>query len=450
MGTIAAISTPIGVGGISVVRVSGEESFEISQKVFKSYDGTLLKDMKGFTCKLGKIFYNQKCIDEVICTVFKSPKSFTGENMVQISCHGGLFITRCVLRSLLESGARMAGPGEFTKRAFLNGKISLEKAESIMGLISSNYEKEREINFSSYCGNLGRKINVLKDKLVDLLSDLNASLDYPDEDVPEISDEQILDILKLVSSELKSLSDSYTVSSIIKNGSRTAIVGAPNTGKSTLMNLLSNREKSIVTDIPGTTRDAIEENIILGDSHLVLIDTAGIRETCDKIEKIGVEKSKEIAKNADLIFMMVDASRDIYNEELEILNSIDKNKTIIIVNKIDINRNYKLDIFKNMNVVCMSAKTGEGIDCLTKKVSDFLNISSIQSGSLLLSTERQYDIINKAYIKISEVINNISSVPRDIFVDMIKEILKILSEFTGENVEKEIVDSIFSKFCVGK
>ena len=420
MGTIAAISTPIGVGGISVVRVSGEESFEISQKVFKSYDGTLLKDMKGFTCKLGKIFYNQKCIDEVICTVFKSPKSFTGENMVQISCHGGLFITRCVLRSLLESGARMAGPGEFTKRAFLNGKISLEKAESIMGLISSNYEKEREINFSSYCG-----------------------LDYPDEDVPEISDEQILDILKLVSSELKSLSDSYTVSSIIKNGSRTAIVGAPNTGKSTLMNLLSNREKSIVTDIPGTTRDAIEENIILGDSHLVLIDTAGIRETCDKIEKIGVEKSKEIAKNSDLIFMMVDASRDIYNEELEILNSIDKNKTIIIVNKIDINRNYKLDIFKNMNVVCMSAKTGEGIDCLTKKVSDFLNISSIQSGSLLLSTERQYDIINKAYIKISEVINSISSVPRDIFVDMIKEILKILSEFTGENVEKEIDGRIF-------
>lgn len=450
METIAAISTPIGVGGISMVRTSGPDAFEISQKVFKAHDGTLLKDMKGFTAKLGNVIHDGKCIDEVIALVFKAPKSFTGENMVQISCHGGIFITRCVLRSLLDSGASMAGPGEFTKRAFMNGKISLEKAESIMGLISSNYERERELNFSSYCGKSGNKIESLKNILIDLLSDLNAEIDYPDEDVPSISDKEIYNRLSDLNDKLNELIKNHDISYVIRNGLRTAIVGAPNVGKSTLMNLISNREKSIVTDIPGTTRDAIEENVIFGDVSLLLIDTAGIRETDDKIEKIGTERSKEIAKSADLIFMMLDSSREITNEELEILNSIDKNKVILILNKKDIKPDYKCDFLNISRVVRISAKTGEGIEELAREVSNFVNLSSIRNGTLLLATERQYDVIKKAFYELSKIINDLGSVPRDILIDMIKNVMDILSEFTGENIENYVVDSIFSKFCVGK
>ncbi len=450
METIAAISTPIGVGGISMVRTSGPDAFEISQKVFKAHDGTLLKDMKGFTAKLGNVIHDGKCIDEVIALVFRAPKSFTGENMVQISCHGGIFITRCVLRSLLDSGASMAGPGEFTKRAFMNGKISLEKAESIMGLISSNYERERELNFSSYCGKSGNKIESLKNILIDLLSDLNAEIDYPDEDVPSISDKEIYNRLSDLNDKLNELIKNHDISYVIRNGLRTAIVGAPNVGKSTLMNLISNREKSIVTDIPGTTRDAIEENVIFGDVPLLLIDTAGIRETDDKIEKIGTERSKEIAKSADLIFMMLDSSREITNEELEILNSIDKNKVILILNKKDIKPDYKCDFLNISRVVRISAKTGEGIEELAREVSNFVNLSSIRNGTLLLATERQYDVIKKAFYELSKIINDLGSVPRDILIDMIKNVMDILSEFTGENIENDVVDSIFSKFCVGK
>ena len=450
MKTIAAISTPIGVGGISMVRPSGPEVFEISQKIFKAHDGTLLKDMKGFTAKLGSIIHNNKYIDEVIALVFRAPKSFTGEDMVQISCHGGIFITKCVLRAFLDSGASMAGPGEFTKRAFMNGKISLEKAESIMGLISSNYERERELNFSSYCGKSGNKIESLKKILIDLLSDLNAELDYPDEDVPKISDAEIYNRLHDLKNKLSEIVKNHDVSYVIRNGLRTAIIGAPNVGKSTLMNFISNREKSIVTDIPGTTRDAIEENVIFGGIPLLLIDTAGIRETDDKIEKIGTERSKEIAESADLIFMMLDASRKITNEELEITNSLDKDKVIMIINKKDINPSFEYDFLNINRVVKISAKTGEGIDILSNEVSNFVNLSSINIGTLLLATERQYDVIKKAFSEISKIINNLNLVPRDILTDMIKNAVNILSEFTGENIESNIVDSIFSKFCVGK
>lgn len=450
MKTIAAISTPIGVGGISMVRVTGDNAIEISQKIFKSYDGTLLKDVPGYTAKVGRIFYNGKCIDEVVAVVFKAPRSFTGEDIVQIDCHGGLLITKTVLRAFLDAGASMAGPGEFSKRAFLNGKMSLDEAESIMGLISSNYEKDREINFSSYCGNLGKKIESIKNKILDILSDLNVELDYPDEDVPHLSDDEILNRLNNINEEFNKMQKNYHINSFIRSGIRTAIIGIPNTGKSTLMNLISNREKSIVTDIPGTTRDAIEESVMIGDIPIVLIDTAGIRETNDKIEKIGTERSKEIAKSADMVFMVIDASQKISSDEINIINSLDKSKTLIIVNKIDLNNNYKSNFIEGFKTVYMSAKTGKGLDNLSEQVSNLVNFPSIESESLLLSTKRQYDIVKKSNNKICEVINGIHTVPRDILSDMIKESLKILSEFDGSNIENDVVDSIFSKFCVGK
>ncbi len=447
MKTIAAISTPYGIGGLSVVRVSGEDAFKISQRVFESHDGTLLEDMPGHTCKLGIVYYQNRPIDEVIASVFKSPRSYTGENIVQLSCHGSMFIAKSVLRSLLDAGAHMAGPGEFTKRAFLNGKMSLDKAESVMGLISSNYEKSRNISFSAYCGSLDGKINEIRQILIDILSNLNAEIDYSDEDIPEMSNEEIVSKMHYAKSEIKKLIDSYSVGYVVKNGLRTAIIGAPNVGKSTLMNFLSKREKSIVTDIAGTTRDAIEESIIIGDVPLVLIDTAGIRETEDKIEKIGTEKSMEIAKAADLILILLDASRETTNEEIKLINLFDKKKVIIIVNKIDMNSSYKCDFD---NPVLISAKTGQGMGDLAKRISNFVDFGSCEDENLIITTERQRDVLVKSLKSLKDIENKIGAIPRDILAEIIKKPLEILSEFSGENIEKEIVDQIFSKFCVGK
>ena len=453
MSTIAAISTPYGIGGISVVRVSGEDAIKITQKIFKAHDGTLLENMNGYTCKLGNIIFENNTLDEVIVTVFKAPRSYTGEDITQISCHGSMFITKSILRALLSSGAVMAGPGEFTKRAFLNKKISLDKAESVMGLISSNYEKARKINYSAYCGFLGKKIDEIKNKFFDILSDLNAEIDYSDEDVPELDNNQLILRLENINSKLNNLIKSYSIGCVIKNGLKVAILGAPNVGKSTLMNFLSKKEKSIVTDIAGTTRDAIEESIILNNIPIVLIDTAGIRETSDKIEQIGTQKSKEIAEISDLILFMLDASREITDEEIKIINSFDKNKILIIINKSDINSNYNLKKLKKLNIknfVLISAKNGTGIDNLSKKIEEFIDFSSYENENLIIMSERQYNVLLRAQKNLENAIDKIKSVPRDIFADILKESAEILCEFSGENLETKIVDSVFEKFCVGK
>ncbi|MBO6126920.1 MAG: tRNA uridine-5-carboxymethylaminomethyl(34) synthesis GTPase MnmE, partial [Clostridia bacterium] len=444
MSTIAAISTPYGIGGISVVRVSGENAIKITQKIFRAHDGTLLENMNGYTCKLGNIIFENNTLDEVIVTVFKAPRSYTGEDSTQISCHGSMFITKSILRAVLSSGAVMAGPGEFTKRAFLNKKISLDKAESVMGLISSNYEKARKINYSAYCGFLGKKIDEIKNKFFDILSDLNAEIDYSDEDVPELDNNQLILRLENINSELNNLIKSYSIGCVIKNGLKVAILGAPNVGKSTLMNFLSKKEKSIVTDIAGTTRDAIEESIILNNIPIVLIDTAGIRETSDKIEQIGTQKSKEIAEISDLILFMLDASREFTDEEIKIINSFDKNKILIIINKSDINSNYNLKKLKRLNInnfVLISAKNGTGIDNLSKKIEEFIDFGSYENENLIIMSERQYNILLRAQKNLENAIDKIKSVPRDIFADILKESAEILCEFSGENLETKIVDS---------
>ena len=453
MSTIAAISTPYGIGGISVVRVSGEGAIKITQKIFKAHDGTLLENMNGYTCKLGNIIFENNVLDEVIVTVFKAPRSYTGEDSTQISCHGSMFITKSILRAVLSSGAVMAGPGEFTKRAFLNKKISLDKAESVMGLISSNYEKARKINYSAYCGFLGKKIDEIKNKFFDILSDLNAEIDYSDEDVPELDNNQLISRLENINSELNNLIKSYSIGCVIKNGLKVAILGAPNVGKSTLMNFLSKKEKSIVTDIAGTTRDAIEESIILNNIPIVLIDTAGIRETNDKIEQIGTQKSKEIAEISDLILFMLDASREITDEEIKIINFFDKNKILIIINKSDINPNYNLEKLKKLNIknfVLISAKNGTGINNLSKKIEEFIDFGAFQNENLIIMSERQYNVLLRAQKNLENAIDKIRSVPRDIFAYILKESAEILCEFSGENLETKIVDSVFEKFCVGK
>lgn len=449
MSTIAAISTPYGTGGISVVRVSGEDSINIVQKIFKSHNGTKLSDMKTHTLVVGILFYNDNPLDEVVVSIFRGPKSYTGEDIVQISCHGGMYITKCVLRSILDAGASMAGPGEFTKRAFINGKISLEKAESVMGLISSNYEKARNINFSTYCGSLNNKINDIKNILLDLLSNLNAEIDYSTDDIPELSDDDIKNKLKDAKSKIAKLIKSYSTGYIVQNGLKTAIIGAPNVGKSTLMNLLSNREKSIVTDIAGTTRDAIEESVILDDIPLVLIDTAGIRETEDKIEKIGAQKSKEIAEIADLILLILDSSRSITDDEVNLLESLKNKRMIIIVNKMDLNPNYDYPL-ESENVVFMSAKNSVGVENLSEKIKKLVDFAPREEENQIVTTERQRDVLLKSLRSIESIEEKIGIIPHDILADLIANPLEILSEFTGENIKDNIIDRVFSNFCVGK
>ena len=449
MSTIAAISTPYGTGGISVVRVSGEDSIDIVQKIFKSHNGTKLSDMKTHTLVVGILFYNGNPLDEVVVSIFRGPKSYTGEDIVQVSCHGGMYITKCVLRSLLDAGASMAGPGEFTKRAFINGRMSLEKAESVMGLISSNYEKARNINFSTYCGSLNKKIDGIKNMLLDLLSNLNAEIDYSTDDVPELSDDDIKIKLKNTKSEIDKLIKSYSTGYIVQNGLKTAIIGAPNVGKSTLMNLLSHREKSIVTDVAGTTRDAIEEHVILDDIPLVLIDTAGIRETEDKIEKIGAQKSKEIAEIADLILLILDSSRDITSDEISLLESLKNKRMVIIINKIDLNPNYDCPV-EFENVVFMSAKNSVGLEELSEKIKKLVDFAPREEENQIITTERQRDVLIRSLRSIESIEEKIGTVPHDILTDLISGPLGILSEFTGENIKDNIIDRVFSNFCVGK
>lgn len=449
MSTIAAISTPYGTGALSVVRVSGENAINISQKVFKSHNGKKLADMEGRTLTVGILYYNNKPLDEVVVSVFKAPNSYTGEDIVQISCHGGMYITKCALRSLLDSGAMMAGPGEFTKRAFMNGKMGLDKAESIMGLISSNYEKARNISFSTYCGSLEKKIDNIKDIFLDILSNLNAEIDYSTDDIPELSDSEILNKIKTAKHEIEKLIKSYSTGYIVQNGLRTAIIGAPNVGKSTLMNLLSNREKSIVTDIAGTTRDAIEESVILDDIPLVLIDTAGIRETKDVIEKIGAQKSREIAEVSDLILLILDSSRDITPDEIELFKFFKDKRMIVVVNKTDLNPNYKCNL-DSRNIVFISAKNSDGIEDLSNKIKELIDFAPKEEENQIVTTERQRDVLVKSLNSIESMEQQIWNVPRDILADLISEPLKILSEFSGENIKDDIINKVFSNFCVGK
>ena len=301
-------------------------------------------------------------------------------------------------------------------------------------------EKEKELEYEAIK-------EAIEKGNIDILSNLNAEIDYSDEDIPEMSNEEIMSKIHYAKSEIKKLINSYSVGYIVKNGLRTAIIGAPNVGKSTLMNFLSKREKSIVTDIAGTTRDAIEESIIIGDVPLVLIDTAGIRETEDKIEKIGTEKSMEIAKAADLILILLDASRETTNEEIKLINLFDKKKVIIIVNKIDMNSSSKCDFD---NLVLISAKTGQGMGDLAKRISNFVDFGSCEDENLVIATERQRDVLVKSLKSLKDIEDKIGEIPRDILSEIIKKPLKIFSEFSGENIEKEIVYQIFSKFCVGK
>lgn len=456
METIAAISTAQGVGGIGVIRVSGEKAAEVADKVFKPYFGVqenCLSDLKGYTAKYGRVIDKEEFIDEAVALVFKAPHSYTGENVVEISCHGGLYLTRRLLRAILEAGATLADPGEFTKRAFLNGKMDLSQAEAVMDLISAKGERANKLAFSLKEGALSNKINDIKNNLVDTLANLSVWADYPEEDIPQINENLLKKSLKSTSLKLLKMIENYDACKVLKEGIKTAIIGRPNVGKSTLMNLLSGQQKSIVTDIPGTTRDAIEEMVMLGDIPLLLVDTAGIRETDDFVEKIGVEKAKNYMNISDITLLILDASAPLSEQDMNLLNLADKNKTIIILNKCDLGKKIKTKELLTFSdkIVELSAIKGEGTDKLKNLLEDMVGLSELDPSDVMISNERQLNALKKAQNVIDKAVNELEiGVTLDAVTVLLQDATELLMELTGKSVSEAVIDKVFSKFCVGK
>ena len=460
METIAAISTAIGNGGIGIIRMSGKESFKILEKIFKNSKGEKLdlNKIKGYTIQYGTIVdskTNEK-IDEVLVSFFKNPKSYTREDMCEINSHGGMVIEKQILEQCLKNGAILAEPGEFTKRAFLNGRIDLSQAESIMDLINSKTEKESKASINQLQGDLSNKINEIRHDLLDIMADIEASIDYPEYDIEEVTNSKALGILNNTKNKLESLKDTFRSGKILKEGIKTAIIGRPNAGKSSLLNKILKEERAIVSEIEGTTRDTIEEFIKIKGIPLKIIDTAGIRKTSDKIEEIGVKKALDIAKDAELVLVILDNSKDLTEEDREILKLAESKKSIILLNKIDLKENNleNSEELKKLNkrIIKISAKNGNGIEELYNEIENMFQIKNLETdGEIIITNIRHKNQIEYAINNINEAINAVkNNLPIDIISISIKQTLEDLGKITGENVSKDIINEIFSKFCLGK
>ncbi len=452
MSTIAAISTAKGVGGIGVIRISGDDAIKIASKVFVPFNNsTKVIDMKGYTAKYGKVVKNGEVIDEAVLLIFRAPYSYTGEDVAEISCHGGLFVTREVLRAVLDEGAVLAGPGEFTKRAFLNGKVDLSQAESVMDIISARSRRANRIAQNQRDGVLSKKINALKEKLLEISASLSVWADFPEEDIPEVDSENLASDLKEVQNGISKLIKNYD--KVLTDGVKTVIIGRPNVGKSTLMNLISGCEKSIVTDIAGTTRDMVEETVMVGDIPLLLVDTAGIRETDDVVEKIGVGRAKKSINDSDLNILILDASQPLTAEDLEIMRLCDASKTIVVLNKIDLGMKIDLNDLSDFSgkIVEMSALNYEGEEEFRAMLQKVVAVSEVEPSEALISNERQFTAMKRALEMVSSAAEDLKSgVTLDAVTVLIQNAASELMSLTGENVNVETVNKIFSRFCVGK
>ena len=456
MNTIVAISTAPGVGGIGIIRMSGEKAFDILDKIFIPKNNN--KEIKGYTIKYGNIVNkkNNKIIDEVLVSYFVSPKSYTTENMCEINSHGGQVVMREILKLCVENGAEIAEPGEFTKRAFLNGRIDLSQAESVIDVINAKTSKEAEASINQLNGFLNRDIKNIKEKIYSILIDIEASIDYPEYDIEEVSNLKALDTLNVVSNDLLKLENSFSNGKIIKEGIKVSIIGKPNAGKSSLLNAILKEERAIVTNIEGTTRDTIEEIIEVNGIPIKIIDTAGIRDSEDIVEKIGIEKSKKIADESDLIIAIFDSSQDLTQEDEEILKLIKDKLSIIVLNKIDLNgqflKNNKKILETEKDIIEISAINKIGIEKIFEKISELFNLDKINiDDSTIITSERHKNEIIKAKSNIKTAIETIQNdLPMDIITVYIKEALENLSNITGDSVSEDIINNIFSKFCLGK
>ena len=455
MNTIAAISTPSGSGGVGIIRISGDESLSIINKIFKPVRKS---DFKPFTIKLGNIIDSSgNIIDQVLVSYFKAPKSYTGEDICEISCHGGHIVLQTILKIVLENGAKLAQAGEFTKRAFLNGKLDLTQAEAVIDLINSKTEKENKASIKQLEGRLGKEIREIKDEVVDLLADIEANIDYPEyEDIEEVAHLKILNTLENVKSKLIKLESTYESGKILKEGILTGIVGKPNVGKSSLLNYLLKEERAIVTEIPGTTRDTIEETIVLNGITLKLVDTAGIHKTDDIVENIGVEKSKKIINDAELILFILDGSKDITDEDIELYNLIKDKLHILLINKTDLQINSSLENqvikWNDNNIIRISTKTGDGMNELNNLINELFHLEKLDNdNSIYITNVRHFDLIRLARSGIEQAIASVKkSIPTDLITIDIQNAISNLSEILGESLSQDVLDKIFKKFCVGK
>ena len=446
--TIAAISTALGVGAISIVRLSGPDAIKIANKIFDKD----LTNQKTHTITYGYIKDNDKVIDEVLLTVMRAPKTFTTEDIVEINCHGGLVPTRRILETVLNNGARLAEPGEFTKRAFLNGRIDLVKSEAIMDIIQSKSDEARKLAISQIKGSTSELIENFRNRLMNLLSSIEVNIDYPEYyDIEVVTKEKIKSNLDEMQQELEKLIKESNDSKIIKNGIKTVIIGKPNVGKSSILNKLLEQDKAIVTDIAGTTRDIVEGEIYLNGILLNIIDTAGIRETADKVEKIGVTKSLDAMKNADLVIVVLNSNEKLAKEDKEILEQSANKTRIVVLNKNDLPK--QIDLPANIeNVIETNTNSSAGIATLKDKIKEMFNLGEISNKDYTyLSNARQISLAKKAYKNMEDASNALKEdMPVDLIAIDLKECFDTLGEIIGVTYSDEIIDNLFENFCVGK
>lgn len=451
--TVAAISTGSAPGGIGVIRISGSRAIEIADCVFSPLDGTSLSDLKGYRAKYGNIVIDGEKADNAVALVFRAPKSYTGEDVAELSVHGGMLLVQKTLQAVLDAGAEPAGAGEFTKRAFLNGKIDLTQAESVAELISAQGEQSLKASFNALQGALSRSINAVLEKLLDASAAMAAWVDYPDEEIPEITETELESTLSECSNALKRLLDGYESGKTVTKGVDTAIVGRPNAGKSSLMNMLTKTEKSIVTHIEGTTRDIVEESVRLGGLVLHLRDTAGLRHSEDLVESIGIEKAYKALDDAQLVLAVFDNSLALGETDKEIISRCKGRKAVAVINKTDLED--KLDKSEIEvafpEIVYISAKNGEGYDELSDAVERLLGVTDFDSSAPLLANARQKKNCQNAFSSVNEALEALrNGMTYDAVNVMIDSAAEELLSLTGKKASAEVVNNIFSKFCVGK
>ena len=454
--TIAAIATAPGEGGIGIIRISGEKSLQVAQSIFKSVTGKLIKDYNTRTLIYGTIVDGEKVIDEVLVAYMKGPKSYTGEDVIEINCHGGFISVKKILELILSKDVRLADAGEFTKRAFLNGRIDLSQAEAIIDVIKAKTDKAHEVAQSQLEGLLSKKIRELRFKVTEVLAHLEVSIDFAEEDVEEITYKTLKENAEDLKNEIKKLYDTSESGKILRDGLKTVIIGKPNVGKSSLLNAILGENRAIVTDIAGTTRDVIEEFVNIKGIPLKIVDTAGIRETEDIVEKIGVEKSKESYNTADLVIMVLDSSRPLSQEDREILETLENKKTIVLLNKTDLEQQIDIDELSKYvdcsSIIKISALQYKGIEELQDKIEAMVYKGSVKnSSSLMITNSRHKDALLKAYESINDAINAIDqNMPYDFIEVDFKNIWDYLGYINGDTVKEDLLDTIFANFCIGK
>lgn len=453
LSSIAAISTPLGTGGVGIIRISGKNATEIADRIFVSVNGKKLSSSKGYRAYFGRIFDGETAVDEVVCLVFRAPHSYTGEDVVEINCHGGVVLLKKILRLVLQNGAQAAAPGEFTKRAFLNGKLDLSEAESVMTLISAQGEQGANAAFNQLEGSLSRKIEKINSSLLSLAAHIAAWVDYPDDEIEELGNNELYSTIYNAHLELCALLSNFDSGMAVTNGVEAAIVGKPNVGKSTLMNLLTGYDRSIVTEIEGTTRDVVEETVNLNGCILRISDTAGMRETGDIVEKLGVERSRKKLERAAIVFAVFDLSKPLSDEDKELIDECKDKNVIPIINKTDLEPRLDVDYIKNKlgSPLFISAKSGDGYNELCDRVAELMGTKNFDTTSAMLVNERQRICCQKASDALKDALEalNLGLTPDAIGV-CIDDAIAALLELTGQKASEAVVDEVFKQFCVGK